>query len=37
MKGYPIDVGYMGYLPDIKGYQLFPTEKEYKKYYRENY
>ena len=34
MKGYIIDVGYMGYIPN-KGYTLFTTEEEYREEYRE--
>lgn len=30
MKGYPIDCGYMGYIPSKGGYCLFDTEEEYK-------
>ena len=28
MKGYPVDIGYMGYIPGV-GYSLFSTELEY--------
>jgi hypothetical protein len=34
MKGYPISVGYMGYIPGI-GYILFSTETEYKETWEE--
>ena len=34
MKGYPIESGYMGYIPNI-GYSLFSTETEYQEYYKE--
>ena len=36
MKGYPTDAGYKGYIPN-EGYMTFPTEREYREYYRENY
>lgn len=35
MKGYPIDKGYMGYIPN-QGYVLFCTESEYLEYYMEH-
>ena len=34
MKGYPIEAGYMGYIPNV-GYILFSTENEYVEYYKE--
>ena len=34
MKGYPTQIGYMGYIPN-KGYTLFSTETEYIEYIRE--
>ena len=36
MKGYPIEQGYMGYIPD-KGYVLFSCEQDYEEYYEANY
>ena len=36
MKGYIVNSGYMGYIPD-KGYSLFSTQKEYEEYYKEYY
>ena len=35
MKGYPIQSGYMGYIPNM-GYILFSTETDYTEYYRES-
>ena len=35
MKGYLVFGGYMGYLPSLKGYMLFPTQNEYEEYYDE--
>lgn len=35
MKGYIIASGYMGYLPSIGKYLLFPTEEEYVEEYNE--
>lgn len=32
MKGYPTQIGYMGYIPN-KGYTLFATENDYCEYY----
>ena len=37
MKGYTVESGYMGYIPDANTYKLFPTEREYREYYRENF
>lgn len=36
MKRYPVNAGYMGYIPDV-GYRLFSTEEDYKEFYEENY
>lgn len=36
MKGYNIDVGYMGYVPSEGEYQLFDSEQDYKEYISEN-
>lgn len=36
MKGYVVQEGYRGYIPN-KGYVLFSTEDEYKEYYIEYY
>ena len=30
MKGYPIDCGYMGYIPSKNEYFLYDTEEDYK-------
>lgn len=35
MKGYVVPSGYMGYLPSIDKYLLFPTEEEYVEEYEE--
>ena len=35
MRGYPTQVGYMGYIPN-EGYSLFSTEDEYYEFYKEN-
>lgn len=35
MKGYVVASGYMGYLPSIGKYLLFPTEEEYVEEYKE--
>jgi hypothetical protein len=35
MKGYPIDTGYMGYIPSQNRYILFATESEYIEYIME--
>jgi len=35
MKGYVVSDGYMGYLPSIGKYLLFPTEEEYVEEYKE--
>lgn len=37
MKGYSIDSGYMGYLPDQRDYMLFSCERDYKEYYKTWY
>lgn len=37
MKGYPVDSGYMGYIPDEKEYSLFSSEKDYEEYYKTYY
>ena len=34
MKGYPTNFGYLGWI--WNGCMLFPTEQEYKEYYKEN-
>ena len=36
MKGYPTQIGYMGYIPG-EGYVLFSCERDYMEYYKENY
>lgn len=36
MKGYPTEIGYMGYIPN-KGYSLFSMENEYIEFYKENF
>lgn len=33
MKGYPTQIGYMGYVPN-EGYVLFASETDYKEYYK---
>ena len=35
MKGYTIDVGYMGYVPSEGKYRLFETDDAYKQYILE--
>ena len=32
-KGYPVDVGYMGYIEEEQDYQLYDTEGEYNELY----
>ena len=36
IKGYPIDVGYMGYLPSKGEYELFDSESDYEEYIQDN-
>lgn len=36
MKGYNIDVGYIGYVPSEGKYQLFDNEGDCKQYILEN-
>lgn len=34
-KGYPVDVGYMGYIEEERCYRLFDTEGEYNEVYHD--
>ena len=34
-KGYPIQTGFMGWIPKISKYMLFATEDEYEEYAEE--
>ena len=34
-KGYPIQTGFMGWIPKISKYMLFATEDEYEEYMEE--
>ena len=36
MKGYYTTIGYMGWMPNLNAYQLFPTEVEYEEHFRES-
>lgn len=32
MKGYPVQAGYMGYVPFLDRWMLFATESDYQEY-----
>lgn len=34
-KGYPVQTGFMGWIPKISKYMLFATEDEYEEYVEE--
>lgn len=36
IKGYLIPAGYMGYIPSLNEYILFPTEQEYIEYFNDS-
>ena len=36
MKGYPVNNGYMGFIPETGDYMLFCTEEEYVEYFKDN-
>ena len=35
-KGYPVQTGFMGWIPKISKYMLFATEDEYEEYVAED-
>lgn len=37
MKGYDVEFGYMGWIPNLCKYILFATEMDYIEYYEANF